>query len=174
MREVFSQDEINRMDRIGKELSKIEMAQKPDMKVSMEMGDMPSTALGMFSRVTGAQIGRWVAKVTGGGTVQTPGIFSERFRHFAKHLTKDRAFQLIHDAIVSEDSKLLRALLLPIDKPQTPMGLNNLRLLNERMNLWLLGTGSRVLQDIEQDIREDRQDLTQEQPEGTQSTLGGQ
>jgi hypothetical protein len=173
IREVFSQDEINRIDQISKELSKLEIAEKPGITVGMEIGDMPSTALGMFGRVTGAQIGRWVAKVTGGGTVQTPGIFSERFKNFTNHLTKDRAFQLIHDAIVSEDSKLLRALLLPIDKPQTSMGLKNLRLLNERMNLWLIGTGSRVLDDIEQDIRGDRQDLTQEQPIGIQSTLGG-
>lgn len=156
LREIFSQEEIVRMERIGKELSKLEMAESIQGKmVDIVMDDMPSNFLRMASRVGGAQIGRWVARVTGGGTVQTPGIFSERFKNFAQHLTKDRAFQLLHDAIISEDGKLLRALLLPIDKPTLPSGLNNLKILNTRMNLWLLGTGSRVLEDIKKEEAEE-------------------
>jgi hypothetical protein len=42
---------------------------------------------------------------------------------------------------VSADSKLLEALLLPIDKPTTRSGQANLQKLNKRMNLWLMGTG---------------------------------
>jgi len=55
---------------------------------------------------------------------------------------------MIKDAILSKDPKLLQALLLPIDKPGLPATEKNMRILNERMNLWLAGTGRRVMDDI--------------------------
>jgi len=155
LREVFTPDQIMRMKKIGKELAKIETFEKISAgKAEVEMQDLASGALKMFSRVSGAQAGRWVAKVTGGGTVQTPGIFSEKFKSFANFLVKDRAFQLIHDAVLADNPKLLQALLLPIDKPGTRATEINLRILNERMNLWLAGTGKRVLDDIMEEMRE--------------------
>ena len=155
LRSVLSSEEITRMETIGRELSKLELAQKGTGLVTVEMDDIASNSLRLISRVGGAAFGRWVSKLTGGGTVQIPGIFSERFKNFAQHLNKDRAFQLMHDAITADDGgKLLRALLLPIDKPTTSSGLQNLRTLNAQMNLWLLGTGSRVLEDIQQDINQ--------------------
>ena len=175
IREVFSQEEINRIDRIGKELSKLEMAEKPGITVDMEMSDMASNFLRTVSRFGGAAVGRFASKtVLGGPTIQHPAYMSDIFKKYATHLSKDRAFQLVHEAITIDDGgKLLNALLLPLDKPQTQQFFKNLIVLNKRMNLWLIGTGSRVLDDIEQEIREDRQDLTQQIPEGSQSTLGG-
>ena len=174
LREVLSQDELNRMTKIADELVKIDMIDVDKLKPSdLEWEDIPSNLLKVFGRVAGAQIGRVVARATGGGTVQTPAIFSERFRAFANKLTKDRAFELVHDAIMSEDDKLLRTLLLPIDKPQTTQGAKNIKIINQRMNAWLLGTGSRVMRDIEQEMREDKGDLSLEKPQGSQSTLGG-
>ena len=117
------------------------------------MEDFASSALKMFSRVGGAQIGRFVAKMTGGGTVQTPGIFSERFQAFSTFLSKDRAFQMIHDAVLSKDPSLLKALLLPLDKPGS-RGVVNARMVGERMNLWLAGSGKRVLADIQNEMNQ--------------------
>jgi hypothetical protein len=144
LRQVFEPEELVRMDKIGSELAKLELAEKATGRaVKIEMDDVASNFLRLASRVGGAQVGRQVAGLTGGGTVQTPGIFSERFKNFAQHLTKDRAAQLINDAIMADDGgKLLEALLLPIDKPTTRSGQANLQKLNKRMNLWLMGTGS--------------------------------
>lgn len=159
VRQVFSPEETTRMRQIAQELVKLELAETTAGRmVKIELDDIASNTLRLISRVGGAQFGRWVARVTGGGTVQTPGIFSQRFKDFAQHLTKDRAFQLMHDAITIDDGgKLLKALLLPIDKPTTPKGILNLKELNTRVNLWLLGTGGRVLRDIELEQAEDQQ-----------------
>lgn len=154
LKQVFDPEQIVRMKRVGVELAKIEAFEKaPGGKVDIEMEDLASSALKLFSRVGGAQIGRFVANLTGGGTVQTPGIFSEKFKIFATFLSKDRAFQMIHDAVLAEDASLLKALLLPLDKPGAGGG-ENVRILGERMNLWLVGTGKRVLEDIQNEIDE--------------------
>ncbi len=155
--QVFSPEEMSRMDRIGKELAKIEVFENTKAGgKEPELKDFASSALRLLSRVSGAQAGRWVAGATGGGTVQTPGIFSERFRAFATRLTKDRAQQLIHDAITSKDPRLLKSLLLPIGSPGSKSAKGNLVLLNKGMNLWLVGTGKRVMSDIEDEIRGDQ------------------
>jgi hypothetical protein len=157
LHQVFDLEQIGRMKRIGAELAKIETFDKTIAgKPKIEMEDIASSSLKLFSRVGGAQIGRWVAKVTGGGTVQTPGIFSERFKAFANFLNKDRAAQLVHDAIVSDKPDLLKALLLPIDKPLTEFGIKNLFSLNKQINIWLESTGRRVVDDIADEIESDR------------------
>ena len=164
LRTVFDQEEIGRMERIGRELTKLELIEKGTGKVKIDMEDTASNILMLINRVGGAQLGRWVARMTGGGTVQTPGIFSERFKTFSQHLTKDRAFQLLHEAITIDDGgKLLRSLLLPIDKPTTPSARKNLQILNKQINLWLIGTGSRVLEDIQQEISENQNDAQSQQ-----------
>ena len=150
LREVFSSEQITRMKKIGVELFKLEALEsmKPG-KVEIEMKDAASTGLRLLARVGGAQIGRVVAGFTGGGTVQTPGIFSGQFKAFAERLSHDRAFQLVHDAITSPDPALLNALLLPLDKPKTSW--KNLFILTRQINLWALGTGRRVMDDIMQE-----------------------
>ena len=148
LREFFPQEKIIRMEKIAKELSKLEIAADKSKSVAIEFEDIASNILRLVSRVGGAQLGRWIAKITGGGTVQTPGIISERFKNFATWLNRDRAFQLVHDAILEEDGELLKSLLLLVDKPNTAFGLKNLKVVDKRINLWLLGTGSRVLKDI--------------------------
>jgi hypothetical protein len=155
LKEVFTPEQIARIRKAGTELSKIEMLEKSRGNVEIKMKDAASSALNLVSRVGGAQIGRFVAGLTGGGTVQTPGIFSERFRAFASHLNVDRAKQLIIDAMLSDDPKLLKALLLPLDKPDVRKA--NLVQLNNAMNLWFAGAGKRVIDDIETEITEDRE-----------------
>jgi hypothetical protein len=71
-------------------------------------------------------------------------------------LNKDRAAQLVHDAIVSDKPDLLKALLLPIDKPLTEFGIKNLFSLNKQINIWLESTGRRVFDDITDEIESDR------------------
>ena len=130
-------------------------AGKPDI----EMKDFASSALRLFSRFGGARLGGWMGSSgtmpSPGGSLQMAQIMSGRFRGFVTKLTKDRAEQMVHDAILSKDPKLLQALLLPIDKPG-PATKANLRILNDRMNLWLAGTGKRVIEDIEMEESPER------------------
>jgi len=142
---------MERMRRIGAELARIESFEKtPSGKtVEIEMKDVASNALRLFSRIGGAQVGRVLARATGGGTVQTPGIVSERFQQFARGLSNDKAFQMVHDAILSSDPSLMKALLLPIQKPKGKISMKNLTTIVNRMELWLAGAGSRTIQDRE-------------------------
>lgn len=155
--EMFTPEELLRINKIGQELVKVDIARGGGLgRADLSAIDNASSYLHMVSRVGGAQIGRWVASVTGGGTVQTPGIFSERFRNFSRHLTKDKAFELIVDSVTADDGgKLLKALLSPINKPALPKHQSNLKELNKRVNMWLIGTGARVLRDVEQERAED-------------------
>ena len=148
---IFSPEQMGRMKRIGAELARIESFEKTPSgkKVEIEMKDIASNALRLFSRIGGAQVGRVLASATGGGTVQTPGIVSERFQQFARGLSNDKAFQMVHDAILSSDPSLMKALLLPIQKPKGKISMKNLTTIVNRMELWLAGAGSRTIQDRE-------------------------
>lgn len=147
LRQVFTPEQMGRMKRIASEFSKLQQY----MSVSghgadTEMKDFASNALRMASRVVGARVGGKIGAGTSGGSIQAAGIMSGRAKAFMTWLTKNRAEALLHDAILSPDPQLLQALLLPLDKPQTQA--TNLRILNDRLNVWLLGAGSRVMDDI--------------------------
>jgi hypothetical protein len=157
LEQIFTPDQMTRLRMVGRELSQIETLQKTHAsKAEIEMKDVASTALKLFFRVGGAQVGRWFASITGGGTVQTPGIMSDRFKLFAQYLTKDRAFELVHDAVLSKDPGLLKALLSPIDKPKIA-NTETLKILDQKMNSWLAGTGKRVMDDILREQEENRE-----------------
>jgi len=144
---VFTPEQVSRIKRVGSELAKIETAEGlKSGSADINLEDTASSMIQLISRVSGAQVGRSIAKMTGGGTVQTPGIFSERFRAFTHGLNIHRANQMVIDAIVSDDPAQLKALLLPIDKPSVAS--KNLVEINDQMNAWLGGTGSRILEDI--------------------------
>ena len=144
------------MRRIGTEFAKIEAFEKtPIGEGKIELKDMASSALKLSSRIAGARIGGIWGRESAGGSLQMAQIFSGKAKDFMTWLTKDRTIQMIHDAILSDDPKLLQALLLPIDKPGVPATERNLRILNERMNLWLAGNGKRILDDIEEERNAD-------------------
>jgi len=58
---------------------------------------------------------------------------------------------------LSDDDSLLRALLMPIDKPTigTKAKEENLKIINNRLNAWLGGAGMRVMEDVENEEFED-------------------
>ncbi|MFA7120536.1 MAG: hypothetical protein WC277_03605 [Bacilli bacterium] len=147
LRQVFTPEQMGRMKRIASEYSKIQKYVGASGRgEDIEMKDFASNALRMASRVVGARVGGKIGAGTSGGSIQAAGIMSGRAKAFMTWLTKNRAEALLHDAILSPDPQLLQALLLPLDKPQTQA--TNLRILNDRLNVWLLGAGSRVMDDI--------------------------
>ena len=149
LREAFSAENIIRMRRVGTEFAKIEAFEKTTFgKPDIELSDLASTGLQLFGRIAGARIGGIWGRESAGGSLQMAQIFSGKAKGLMLRLSKDKAEQMIKDAILSKDPKLLQALLLPIDKPGLPATEKNMRILNERMNLWLAGTGRRVMDDI--------------------------
>ncbi|MFH2034607.1 MAG: hypothetical protein ABIJ26_07935, partial [Candidatus Margulisiibacteriota bacterium] len=155
---VFTPEQIFRMRRVGSELAKIEAFEKMiPGKGEIEMKDVASNALRLFARIAGARLGGIAGRESPGGSLQMAQIGSSRFKTFMNYVTKNRAENLIHDAVLSKDPKLLSALLAPIDKPFSKGGQANLKILDERMNLWLGGTGKRVFDDIIEEIKNDKQ-----------------
>jgi len=153
LRQVFTPEQMGRMKRIASEYAKIQKYVGASGRgEDIEMKDLASNALRIASRVVGAQVGGKMGAGTSGGSIQAAGIMSGRAKTFMNWLTKNRAEELVHDAILSKDPKLLQVLLLPLDKPQTQKA--NLRILNDRLNLWLAGAGSRVFDDIESEMNE--------------------
>lgn len=153
LRQVFTPEQMGRMKRIASEYAKIQKYIGASGRgEDIEMKDFASNALRIASRVVGAQVGGKMGAGSSGGSIQAAGIMSGRAKTLMNWLTKNRAEELVHDAILSKDPKLLQALLLPLDKPQTQKA--NLRILNDRLNLWLAGAGARVMQDMENEIRE--------------------
>jgi len=149
LREVFEPAQIERMRKIGRELAKVEIFNiVPAGKADIEMTDFASSALRMFARVTGARVGGKLGASSAGGSLQMAQIFSGRAKAFTQWLTKNRAEQLVHDAVISRDPKLLQALLAPINKPGTKAFDKSMRSLDEQLNLWLAASGQRVWEDI--------------------------
>jgi len=148
MRRVFSQEQIHRASRIGRELSKLEMLEK-SKRIPIEVEDTVSNLLKFGSKFGGAAVGRnWARAVGAGGTVQIPGYFAAQWHKVASYLTKNRFERLVNDAIMSPDRNLLEALLMPIDKPTAGPASKEV---SKRLNAWLLASGSNVLQDIKED-----------------------
>lgn len=93
--------------------------------------DVPNAFLSIAGRISGAQSGRWIAKVLGGGTVQTPGIISGQVQKMLEHGVKDPARRLIIDAITSADDDLMLALLRKLESPESA------EFMKQRLNAWV-------------------------------------
>lgn len=132
LKTVFSDTEYKRLQRIASELSRMEQARGRLPSVGGPIEDLPNSILSTMAQVIGAQAGRQVAEKTGGGTVQTPGIFAGRLKGFLERMTSDRAEQLIRDAVRDED--LFRALLAGPEKPPKKA--------TRKLNAWMLGPAS--------------------------------
>lgn len=149
LKHVFEPEQIMRMKQIGTELAKIETFSKMGYKPpDIELKDFASSALRLLAKIGGARLGGWMGKESAGGSLQMAGIYSSAAGKFVRNITKDHAQQMIHDAITSKDPALLKTLLLPIDKPGTKATEANLKKLSEQINLWLAGTGKRVIDNI--------------------------
>lgn len=147
--QVFTKEQLSRIDKITNEFSKIEIFMSDKTKTpKFKTDDKISNALVFISRWLGAESG---ARLSSSHQIQVPGYFAERYKSIMSKLNIDKADRLLSDAILSDDPTLFKTLLLPIDKPNSKITLDNLKLIDQRLNVWLLGSGNRVLQDIEEE-----------------------
>jgi hypothetical protein len=140
-----------RMKQIGRELSRIETYDKTrleDPEKLIKLGDFSSVLMQVGGRIFGARLGGKWAQESAGGSLQTAQILSQKMKRIMTWFSRDKALQMIHDAILSKDPKTLKTLLMPLGKPGAKWS-KNMELFAERINTWLAGTGKRVLEDIE-------------------------
>jgi hypothetical protein len=116
-RQVFTPAEFSRMQRIAKELQKRDAALKatPDIGSSLA-GSNVSTLLDTAARIVGANVGSALGGNDVGASLQAAQIGSSRARDMMRFITRDRASQLIADAV--EDPELFRLLLSDVNSPR--------------------------------------------------------
>lgn len=107
MRQVFSADELSRMQQIARALSTMDA---PGSDVGGVIDSPSNRLLEYVVRITAARQGGQMGGGTMGGSLQTANIVQERARAILRGLTNDRARQMLMDAI--EDPALFRALLV--------------------------------------------------------------
>jgi hypothetical protein len=105
----FDSDEINRLKIIAERLSNIQRTMGSRPAQGGIISDAPSQILTTFARVAGAQGGRVAAGQLGGGTVQTPGIFSAQAQRVINKMTNDEARNVIIRAV--KDKSVMEDLL---------------------------------------------------------------
>uniref|UniRef100_A0A6H1ZL30 Uncharacterized protein n=1 Tax=viral metagenome TaxID=1070528 RepID=A0A6H1ZL30_9ZZZZ len=151
LKTIFTNDELNRISKIGTEFRKIELFEKVATgKPDIELKDLASSALKLFARIAGARIGGYHGRESAGGSLQMAQIYSGKAKEYMSRLTKDRAQAFVKEAILSKDPQLLTSLLL-VSKPNQPSW-KDMMILNKRMNVWLMGSGKRIWDDIASEI----------------------
>lgn len=129
MKALFTPDELKRIERIRKTAAQLDKARQARPAGEGDIGDMPGMLTSMIARVSGAQAGRVLAQRTGGGTVQTPGIFASQVQKLLRAGIQDPARRLLNDAV--QDDDLFKALLLPTNTPERTKAVRT------RLNAWV-------------------------------------
>ena len=130
MKKLYSKEELKRIDVIVKDLINLEKGRGVQASAEGIIGDKPSKILETIAGVAGAAVGRKVAILTGGGTVQTPGILASRFRELTAAGVSDPAGRLLRDII--KDEELFKALIKLELTPEGELSKAAVR----RLNVW--------------------------------------
>ncbi|KKL10490.1 hypothetical protein LCGC14_2555310, partial [marine sediment metagenome] len=130
MKGLYTRQELGRIEKIRKTALVLDRARGASEAGEGVIGDQPNELLSLLGRVGGAQIGRIIARFTGGGTVQTPGILAAQTKKLMLAGVRDPASALLAKAI--DDEKMLNALLLPLDKPA------NVSIVRAKLNAWVI------------------------------------
>jgi len=135
---LFSKPERERLAVIMHTAKRMDLARNAKPSKEGVMGDIPGKISETLASVGAAQTGRVVAGMTGGGTVQTPGIFAARAREVLGKWVSDPSARLISDAI--QDEQLFKALLLD-EKRATP---KQMLAATRKLNGWLAAVAGDV------------------------------
>lgn len=109
MRKVFADDELARLNKIGRSLSKLDSERVTE--VSTVLNSPSNQILEYVVRVAAARHGGQLGGGTMGGSLQTANIFTNKARGYLNNLTNNKARQMLMDAV--EDPALFKLLLEP-------------------------------------------------------------
>lgn len=108
-REILAPDEMQRLNRIAQEFRLLDQSERSASAVGGVISDTPNAVISVLGRVMAARQGARLANASGGGNIQTPGIFSARMKDLLGRLTNDKAETILRRAV--EDPELFRDLL---------------------------------------------------------------
>ena len=131
MEGLFNKAEMKRINQIKQTAILIERARKSPKALEGVIGDKPGVLVGLIARIGGAQMGRFIAGKTGGGTVQTPGILAAQSSKLINAGVRDPARRLLTDAI--QDESLFKSLLIGTDT------FRGETIVRTKLNAWALG-----------------------------------
>jgi len=100
---LFTKEEITRLKTVANRLANIESTLKARPPKGGIISDAPNQILSTIARIGGAQAGRVTASRLGGGTVQTPGIFSGQAKRLIERMTNDEARNILVRAVKDKD-----------------------------------------------------------------------
>lgn len=141
---VFNKREMRNWDEFAKQIARFQKQSAQKGQSVAIIKDRPAWLLEKAAQVLGAKVG---AKLSGtaGGSIQSAAIGSSTMRQILNNLTADKARQLIIDSI--EDPELMKVLLTH----RPGMSTRTKNRLENKLRLWMLGSGSRILNDEEQE-----------------------
>ncbi len=129
VKKLFTKVEQGRLEIYAQDFIRLERSRGATPAVEGVIGDLPGVTIIMAARIAGAAVGRRLAALTGGATIQTPAIVSQRFKDLAANNMADPGARLLRDAI--HDGALYRELLEPplVNGELSPIALR-------RFNIW--------------------------------------
>jgi len=130
VKKLFTKVEQGRLEIYTQDFIRLERARLAIPAPEGVIGDLPGTAIIMIARIAGAAVGRRLSALTGGATIQTPAIVSQRFKELAAANMADPAGRLLRDAV--HDGALYRELLEPPLTETGELGPVAIR----RFNIW--------------------------------------
>lgn len=132
--ELLSPEQFQRLNVIKNTALKIERSQKASPARGGVINDVEGAVSELLRKVMAAGAGRHFGQAVGsGGTVQIPGQFVS-FSNKLRDAGIDPARKLIMDAVLAEDDKLLKSILLLPEEKLTKQAM-------ERVNAWIYATG---------------------------------
>lgn len=135
--EILTKSEVNRLRQMADRLVKQEKLRGKTPDIGGLLGDQTS-GLDVLSGVLGARVGTLVNRLTGGGNIQTPGIFARLFRQKAGFLSIDKAERMLVEAVKDNSGNAMAALLMPSKTVKQQ------RIITRRLNAWFAGPAGRA------------------------------
>lgn len=142
MVEILGEDGVNRLDRIARELAKIEKSGTVSSADKI-IDDTPNKLLSILVRGKAATLGGSMGGGTAGGSLRTANIASTEAERVLRRVTGDRAERLLVEA--AQDKDLYDALLSNIRTPSEQ------KEAARKFNLWLYSTGMQYPELFEED-----------------------
>lgn len=139
--ELFTSDQQKRLYQIMRTAQRVDGARAAKASLEGVTGDKLTGTTDALLGILGAAYGRNVSSNLGGGTVQIPGIFADKFRQLGIQGMVNPAKRLIVDAMQDED--LFKRVLMAKDPENLPEEARRL------LNAWAIGAVGHNFEDEE-------------------------